>query len=88
MYERPKARIVKFKGSSREALLYEECATWTPLKGQHYYHDNKLRTVHHRMMMIIMTMMMLLRILEAWRKSLNSRILSPTKTPSSKLDYF
>ena len=38
------------------------CATWTPLKG-HY----KLRTTHRRM---------LLRILGAWCKSTNKRILS------------
>ena len=45
-----------------EALLYG-CATWTPLKG----HYTKLRTTHHRM---------LLRILRAWCKSPNKRILS------------
>ena len=39
------------------------CATRTPLKG----HYNELRTVHHRM---------LLRIIEAWCKSPNNRILS------------
>ena len=50
----PEGPDSEVQGSSREALLYEECAAWTPLNG-HYYHDNKLRTVHHRMMMIIMT---------------------------------
>ena len=45
-----------------EALLYG-CVTWTPLK----CHYAKLRTTHHRM---------LLRILGAWCKSPDKRILS------------
>ena len=45
-----------------EAILYG-CATWTALKG----HSTKLRTTHQRR---------LLRILGAWCKSPNQRILS------------
>ena len=46
-----------------EVVLSHGCATWTPLKD----HYTKLRTTHHRM---------LLRILGAWCKSPNKRILS------------
>ena len=68
LYDRPmassllslKARMAR--SEVVEALLYG-CATWTPLKG----HYAKLRTTHHRM---------LLRILGAWCKSPNKRILS------------
>ena len=49
-----------------KALLYG-CATWSPLKG----HYTMLRTTHHRM---------LLRILGAWCKSPNKRILSYNDT--------
>ena len=55
-----KARMVR--SEAVEALLHG-CATWTPLKG--YY--TKLRTTDNRM---------LLRILGAWCKSPNKRILS------------
>ena len=55
-----KARMVR--SEVVEALLYG-CATWTPLKG----HYAKLCTTHHRT---------LLRILGAWCKSPNKRILS------------
>ena len=58
-----KARMVR--SEVVEALLYG-CATWTPLKG----HYAKLRTTHHRM---------LLRIVGAWCKSPNKRILSYKK---------
>ena len=57
---RRQARMVR--SEVVEALLYG-CAIWTPLKG----HYAKLRTTHHRM---------LLRILGAWCKSPNKRILS------------
>ena len=67
LYDRPKASLLPLKARMVkagvvEALLYG-CATWTPLKG----HYAKLRTTHHRM---------LLRILGAWCKSPNKRILS------------
>ena len=55
-----KARMVR--SDVVEALLYG-CVTWAPLK----CHYAKLRTTHHRM---------LLRILGAWCKSPNKRILS------------
>ena len=67
LYDRPKASLVPLKAlmvrtEVIEALLYG-CVTWTPLK----CHYAKLRTTHHRV---------LLRILGAWCKSLNKRILS------------
>ena len=63
LYGRPKASLLPMvRYEVVEALLYR-CATWTPLKG----HYAKLRTTHHRM---------LLRILGAWCKSPNKRILS------------
>ena len=49
-------------GTVVEALLFG-CTTWTPLKA----HYNKLRTAHE---------MVLLRILGAWSKSPNNRIIS------------
>ena len=66
LYDRPKASLLPLKvrivrSEVVEGLLYG-CATWTPLKG----HYAKLRTTHHRM---------LLRILVAWCKSPNKRIL-------------
>ena len=66
LYNRPKASLLPLearmvRSEVVEALLYG-CATWTPLKG--YY--AKLRTTHDRM---------LLRILGAWCKSSNKRIL-------------
>ena len=66
LYDRPtasldlKTRMVK--SEVVEALLYG-CAAWTPLKGDY----QKLRTAHHRM---------LLRILGAWCRSQDHRILS------------
>ena len=67
LYDRPKASLLPLKARMVrsevvEALLYG-CGIWTPLKG----HYAKLRTTHHRM---------LLRILGAWCKSPNKRILS------------
>ena len=67
LYDRPKASLFPLKARMVrsevvEALLYG-CATWTPLKG----HYAKLRITHYRM---------LLRILGAWCKSPNKRILS------------
>ena len=67
LYDRPKASLLPLKARMVrsevvEALLYG-CVTWTPLK----CHYAKLRTTHHRM---------LLRILGAWCKSPNKRILS------------
>ena len=67
LYDRPKASLLPLKTRMMRSevvktLLYR-CATWTPLKG----HYTKLRTTHHRM---------LLRILGAWCKSPNKRILS------------
>ena len=67
LYDRPKASLLPLtarmvRSEVIEALLYGG-ATWTPLRG----HYTKLRTTHHRM---------LLRILGAWRKSPNERILS------------
>ena len=67
LYDRPKASLLPLKARMVrsevvEDLLYE-CMTWTPLK----CHYAKLRTTHHRM---------LLRILGAWCKSPNKRILS------------
>ena len=67
LYDRPKASLLPLKARMVrsevvEALLYG-CVTWTPLK----CHYAKLRTTHHRM---------LLRILGAWCKSPNERILS------------
>ena len=67
LHNRPKASLLPLKARMVrpevvEALLYG-CATWTLVKG----HYTKLRTAHHRM---------LLRILGAWRKSPNKRILS------------
>ena len=67
LYDRPKASLLLLKARMVrsevvEALFYG-CATWTPLEG----HYTKLRTTHHRM---------LLRILGAWCKSPNKRILS------------
>ena len=67
LYDRPKASLLSLKDRMVRsevvvALLYE-CATWTRLKS----HYTKLRTTHHRM---------LLRILGAWCKSPNKRILS------------
>ena len=67
LYDRPKASLLPLKARMVrpkvvEALLYE-CAIWFPPKG----HYTKLRKTHHRM---------LLRILGAWCKSSNKRILS------------
>ena len=67
LYDLPKASLLPLKAwmvrsEVVEALLYG-CVTWTPLK----CHYAKLRTTHHRM---------LLRILGAWCKSPNKRILS------------
>ena len=67
LYDRPKASLLPLKArmvrsEAVEALLYG-CVTWTPLK----CHYAILRTTHHRM---------LLRILGAWCKSRNKRILS------------
>ena len=67
MYDRPKASLLPrearmVRSKIGEALLYG-CATWTTLKS----HYTKLRTTHHRM---------LLRILGAWGKSPDKRILS------------
>ena len=67
LYDRPKTNLLPLKARMVrsevvEALLYG-CVTWTLLKS----HYAKLRTTHHRM---------LLRILEAWCKSPNKRILS------------
>ena len=67
LYGRPTASLLPLKtqmvrSEVVEALLYG-CATWTPLKG----HYAKIRTTPHRM---------LLRILGAWCKSQNKRILS------------
>ena len=67
LYDRPKVSLLPLKvrmvrSDIVEALLCG-CATWTPLKD----HYTKLRTTHHRM---------LLRILGAWCKSPNKRILS------------
>ena len=67
LYDLPKASLLPLKARMVrsevvEALLYG-CVTWTPLK----CHYAKLRTTHHRM---------LLRILGAWCKSPNKRILS------------
>ena len=67
LYDRPKASLLPLKARMVrseivETLLYG-CATWTPLK--RYY--TELRTSRHRM---------LLRILGAWCKSPNKRILS------------
>ena len=67
LYDRPKASLLPLKARMVrsevvEALLYG-CVTWIPLKG----HYAKLRTTHHRM---------LLRVLGAWCKSPNKRILS------------
>ena len=67
LYDCPKASLLPLEAQMArpeavEALLYG-CATWTPVKS-HYV---KLRTTHRRM---------LLRILGAWCKSPNKRILS------------
>ena len=67
LYDRPKASLLPLKARMVrsevvESLLYG-CVTWIPLK----CHYAKLRTTHHRM---------LLRILGAWCKSPNKRILS------------
>ena len=67
LYDRPKASLLPpnsrmVRSEVVDALLYG-CATWTPLKG----HYAKLRTTHHRI---------LLRILGAWCKPPNKRILS------------
>ena len=67
LYDRPKASLLPRKARMArskvvEALIYG-CATWTRLKG----HYTKLRIAHH---------MRLLRILGAWCKSPNKRILS------------
>ena len=67
LYDRPKVSLLPLRArvvrsEVVEALLYA-CATWTPLKG----HYTKLHTTHH---------VMLLRILGAWCKSPNKRILS------------
>ena len=66
LFDRPKASLLPLKARMVraevvEAFLYG-CATWTPLKG----HYAKLRTIHHGM---------LLRILGAWCKSPNKRII-------------
>ena len=67
LYDHPKETLLLLRARTGrcevvETFLYG-CATWTPLKG-HYI---TLRTTHHRM---------LLRILGAWCKSPNKRILS------------
>ena len=67
LYDRPKTSLLPLKARMVrsevvEALLYG-CVTWTPLK----CHYAKLRTIHHKM---------LLRILGAWCKSPNKRVLS------------
>ena len=67
LYDRPKATVLHLnfrmvKSHIVEALLYG-CRAWTPLK----IHYNKLHTAYHRM---------LLRILGAWCKLTNNRILS------------
>ncbi|CAM9829248.1 unnamed protein product, partial [Ascophyllum nodosum] len=67
LYDLPKASLLPLKARMVrsevvEALLYG-CVTWTTLK----CHYAKLRTTHDRM---------LLRILGAWCKSPNKRILS------------
>ena len=67
LYDRPKASLLPLKARMVRAEVVEAplygCATWTPLKG----HYTKLRTTHHGM---------LIRILGAWCKSPNKRILS------------
>ncbi|CAM9451335.1 unnamed protein product, partial [Ascophyllum nodosum] len=67
LYDRTKASLLPLKARMVrsevvETLLYR-CAIWIPLKG----HYAELRTTHHKM---------LLRILGAWWKSPNKRILS------------
>ena len=67
LYGRPEAGLLhlkdwRLKPEVVEALLHG-CTTWIPLRG----HYNELRTAHCRM---------LLRTLEAWYKSPNSRIFS------------
>ena len=67
LYDLPKASLLPLKARMVrsevvEALLYG-CVTWTPLK----CNCAKVRTTHHRM---------LLRVLGAWCKSPNKRILS------------
>ena len=67
LYDRPKESLLPLKARMVrsevvEALLYG-CTTWTPMKA----HYTKLGTTHHRM---------LPRILGAWCKSPNKRILS------------
>ena len=61
----PKASLLPLKARIMRSEVVEAllCATWTPLKD----HYTKLRTTYHRI---------LLRILEAWCKSPNKRILS------------
>ena len=76
MYDRPKASLLPLKAQMVrsevvEALLYG--CDMTPLKG----HYTKLRTTHHRM---------LLRIVGAWCKSPNKRILS-YKDAFQRIDY-
>ena len=67
MYNHPKASLLPLKARMVRSEVVEAllcgCATWTPVK----CHHAKLRTTHH---------IMLLRILEAWCKSPNKRILS------------
>ena len=67
LYDRPKASLLPLKAQMVRSKVVEAllcgCATWTPLKGQYA----NLRTTHRRM---------LLRILGAWCKSPNKRILS------------
>ena len=67
LYDRPRASLLPLKARMMKAEVVEAflygCATWTPLKD----HYAKLRTTHHRI---------LLRILGAWCKSPNTRVLS------------
>ena len=67
LYDRSKGSLLPLKARMVRSEVVEGrlygCATWTPLKG----HYTKLRTTHH---------IILLRILGAWCKSPNKRILS------------
>ena len=76
LYDRPKASLLPLKARMVrsevvEALLYG-CATWAPMKDSY----NNICAIHHRM---------LLRILGAWCKSPNKRIVS-NKIPPSELN--
>ena len=67
LYDRPEASLLPLKARMVKSEVVKTflygCATWAPLKG----HYTKLQTTYHRV---------LLRILGAWSKSLNRRILS------------